>query len=130
MMFRTPELFLGCLLTVAVFSIGMLFSSPHPDPDTAWLTKDAAGFFAFVLVIVGGAQALLSLPDREPRDRRADDQSMTAALFSTLSSSNSRRATRQSAFGTPARAANEITRLRIRTRFDVELKFIIGAGLR
>jgi hypothetical protein len=74
--FRVPELFLGCFLTVAVFAAGMLFvrwpyaSNPaqavkqqeaseqgskaqRPDSEltgSTWLTKDAAGFFAFVLV--------------------------------------------------------------------------------
>jgi hypothetical protein len=85
MRFRTPEIFLGCLLTVAVFSIGILFSSPYPVQTTrqptqqtteakgsntpqphdeggwAWITKDAAGFFTFLLVIVGGFQAYLFL---------------------------------------------------------------------
>lgn len=86
MRFRTPEIFLGCLLTVAVFSIGVLFSSQYPqqsaqapahqeaasnsnaakNPDaeltgSTWLTKDAAGFFTFALVIVGGLQAILFL---------------------------------------------------------------------
>ena len=81
--FRTPELFLGCFLTVAVFAAGMLFirqeqpTSPTqqvtaaktyeqgeqakaPDSDlmgSTWLTKDAAGFFTFILVCVGGIQA-------------------------------------------------------------------------
>jgi hypothetical protein len=51
---RIPEFFLGCLLTVAVFAIGILFSS-----EGGWLTKDAAGFFTFALVIVGALQAAL-----------------------------------------------------------------------
>jgi hypothetical protein len=81
--FRTSEIFLGCFLTVAVFAAGMLFirqeqptsptqqvSSTKPAdqtdqakaPDTdltgsTWLTKDAAGFFTFALVWVGGIQA-------------------------------------------------------------------------
>jgi hypothetical protein len=54
MKFRPPELVLGCLLTVAIFSVGMLFS-----PQISWLTKDAGGFFTFALVIVGLLQALL-----------------------------------------------------------------------
>lgn len=83
--FRVPELFLGCLLTVAVFAIGMLFegqkqpASPTqttsnqeaasarqktqgPDAEltgSTWLTKDAAGFFTFGLVWVGLGQAVL-----------------------------------------------------------------------
>jgi hypothetical protein len=56
MKFQPPEFILGCLLTVAVFSIAMLFS-----PQISWLTKDAGGFFTFVLVIVGSLQALLFL---------------------------------------------------------------------
>jgi hypothetical protein len=86
MRFRTPELFLGALLTVAVFSVGILFSSrfPHtatqsatqheiiadsdsakkPDVDLgwgAWLWKDASGFFTFGLVLIGVSQAILFL---------------------------------------------------------------------
>jgi hypothetical protein len=83
--FRVPEIFLGCILTVAVFATGMLFerakqtSSPtqsvshreaatesqnaqSPDAEltgSAWLTKDAGGFFTFGLVIVGIGQAVL-----------------------------------------------------------------------
>jgi len=59
MSLRIPELFLGCLLTVAVFTIGMLFSSPAQLGEGNWLTKDAAGFFTFALVIVGVLQAAL-----------------------------------------------------------------------
>jgi hypothetical protein len=74
MKFRTPEIFLGAFLAVAIFAMGVLFASsqrpssaPHqseqskaPDSDltgSTWLTKDAAGFFTFVLVCVGGVQA-------------------------------------------------------------------------
>lgn len=83
--FRTPELFLGCFLTVAVFAAGMLFVQwpyPHqpayqisapaaqaeskekqaesnPAGWSDWLLKDAAGFFTFGLVAVGVGQALL-----------------------------------------------------------------------
>ncbi|RXH19513.1 hypothetical protein [Bradyrhizobium guangzhouense] len=83
--FRVPEFFLGCFLTVAVFAAGMLFegdqhssrplqaiekheasgqSSKPETPDTellgsTWLTKDAAGFFTFGLVVVGVGQAIL-----------------------------------------------------------------------
>jgi hypothetical protein len=55
MRFRIPELFLGCLFTVAVFSVGMLLT------QGTWLTKDAGGFFTFALVIVGVLQAALFL---------------------------------------------------------------------
>lgn len=83
--FRVPEILLGCLLTIAVFAAGMLFGeSKQPFdpaqviekhvnstersnaarpaaelPGTSWLTKDAAGFFTFCLVVVGLGQALL-----------------------------------------------------------------------
>lgn len=82
MRFRTIELFLGAFLTIAIFSVGMLFSSSYaPQPaqqvsttksneqnerpknsdseltGSTWLTKDAAGFFAFVTAIIGAAQA-------------------------------------------------------------------------
>jgi hypothetical protein len=82
--FRPPEIFLGCFLTIAVFAMGMLFvssgyapqsaqnistpkapnqseQSKSPDSDligSTWLTKDASGFFTFVLVVVGSLQAL------------------------------------------------------------------------
>lgn len=83
--FRVPDIFLGCFLTIAVFAAGMLFkrdeqpSSPaqaveehetsgerskpeSPDSEltgSTWLTKDAAGFFTFGLMVVGIGQALL-----------------------------------------------------------------------
>lgn len=83
--FRTPELFLGCFLTVAVFATGMLFvnrqqpaptaqsvkqqetpgqghKTENPDAEltgSTWLTKDAGGFFTFGLVAVGIGQAIL-----------------------------------------------------------------------
>jgi hypothetical protein len=75
-----PEIILGVFLTVAIFAMGMLFASSQkpstptqqvsstksadqaktPDADltgSTWLTKDAAGFFTFALVWVGGIQA-------------------------------------------------------------------------
>jgi hypothetical protein len=56
MRFQSSELILGCLLTFAAFSVGMtLFSG------TTWLTKDAAGFFTFILAIVAALQAALFL---------------------------------------------------------------------
>ncbi|MGJ5006993.1 hypothetical protein ACQR05_04440 [Bradyrhizobium oligotrophicum] len=81
--FRTHELFLGVFLSVAVFAMGFVVASsqqPSHSRDqstdaraaeqsqqaksqdselsgSTWLTKDAAGFFTFVLVIVGGIQA-------------------------------------------------------------------------
>jgi hypothetical protein len=66
MKFRIPELLLGCLLTVAVFAIGMLFASSGHAPQSAgeaigstWLTKDAAGFFGGLQFLVLGIQAVL-----------------------------------------------------------------------
>ena len=86
MRFRTTELFLGAFLSVSIFALGMLFASSWPDakqaaqtiatqspdkhgektktPDeeligSTWLTKDAAGFFAFMLFVVGVGQAFL-----------------------------------------------------------------------
>jgi hypothetical protein len=84
MRFRTTELLFGMLLAVAIFAMGMLFvssgyapqttqnisapkaanqgeQSKPPDSDltgSTWLTKDASGFFTFVLVVVGSLQAL------------------------------------------------------------------------
>jgi Na+-transporting methylmalonyl-CoA/oxaloacetate decarboxylase gamma subunit len=86
MRFRVPEIFLGAFLAVAVFAMGILFASSWPDskqtaqaitsqqtekhsekaktPDdeligSTWLTKDAAGFFTFWLVVVGVGQVIL-----------------------------------------------------------------------
>jgi hypothetical protein len=60
---RFPDVLIGCLLTVAVFALGMLFASPAAHHDeligSTWLTKDASGFFTFALAIVGVLQALL-----------------------------------------------------------------------
>jgi hypothetical protein len=85
MKFRVPELFLGVLLAVAVFIMGMMFSRAQqpvfligqseqsvklsqPAGEfnrsgslTDWFTKDASGFFTFVLAIVGASQAVLFL---------------------------------------------------------------------
>lgn len=79
--FRVPEIFLGCFLTVAVLATGILFQpfrsaqtvekqetarqrhkAESPDAEltgSTWLTKDAAGFFTFWLVVVGFGQAIL-----------------------------------------------------------------------
>jgi hypothetical protein len=65
--FRVPEILLGCLLTVAVFAMGMLFGLRAPAgtdaeaPGYPWLIKDAAGFFTFCVVIVAIVQAWLFL---------------------------------------------------------------------
>jgi hypothetical protein len=108
--FRTPELFLGCLLTIAVFASGMLFvhwpypqqegqqatqqgvahqgsNTQSPDPDLAgstWLTKDAAGFFTFVLVVVGGFQALMFLVQLRYM-RKGMEDATTAAKAAKIS---------------------------------------------
>jgi hypothetical protein len=59
--FKIPEILLGCLLTVAVFAIGVAFglrtTADAGAGGTSWLVKDAAGFFTFVLVIVAAIQA-------------------------------------------------------------------------
>jgi hypothetical protein len=80
--FRTPELFLGAFLTIAVFAMGMLFeASNNPYPPTSavsnktteqkptdtkeqeglwdWLTHDAAGFFTLFLFLAAGGQIYL-----------------------------------------------------------------------
>jgi hypothetical protein len=84
MRLRNTELLFGMFLAIAIFTIGMLFpsqssgqaaqkpaqqesadrsaSAPNAEPTgMAWLTKDAAGFFTFILVIVGSLQAILFL---------------------------------------------------------------------
>ena len=62
MKFRLPELILGCLLTVAVFAMGMVFASSGRLVDAIgpnWLTKDAGGFFAGLQFVVAAVQAVL-----------------------------------------------------------------------
>jgi hypothetical protein len=59
--FRIPEIIIGVLLTIAVFAIGAIFGlaghvSLIPPFDQNWLTRDAAGFFTALLVLVGVAQ--------------------------------------------------------------------------
>ena len=101
--FRTPELFLGCFLTIAVFAAGMLFVRPYANQPTyqvgaaapqseskekqsegdpsgwwSWLSKDAAGFFTFGLVVVGIGQALLFFIQLRFM-RRGMDDAKTAA---------------------------------------------------
>jgi hypothetical protein len=85
MKFRPPELVLGCLLTVAVFSVGLLFSS-----RISWLTNEAGGFFTFVLAIIASVQALLffvqlqlireSLTPAEKAARAAQDAAAAAKV--------------------------------------------------
>lgn len=78
--FRTPELFLGCFLTVAIFATGMLFANwPQPqqvtqaqsadkpassyaqkeDPKTFWqkVAADPVATFTLCLVVIAAAQA-------------------------------------------------------------------------
>ena len=83
--FKIPDLLLGCLLTVAIFATGALFAwrpeatnargdiaeqnatkkgdgTKSPDSELVgptWLTKDAAGFFAFISALVVGGQAVM-----------------------------------------------------------------------
>lgn len=56
-----PELFIGALLTIAIFLVGLVSTGEVVSalPKGSWLTKDAAGFFTFLLVVIGGAQLLL-----------------------------------------------------------------------
>ncbi|MDR3484150.1 MAG: hypothetical protein P4M05_04470 [Bradyrhizobium sp.] len=109
MRFQVPELFLGCFLTVAVFAMGTLFarqeqtaspaqpqsrqettaeSSKTQNPDTEltgsmWLTKDAAGFFTFALVIVGIGQAVLFFVQLRYMRTGMDDATMAARAAQT-----------------------------------------------
>lgn len=102
--FRVPEIFLGCFLTVAVFAAGMLFErskqssrpaqsiskqetasegskAQNPDADltgSTWLTKDAAGFFTFGLVIIGIGQAILFWFQLRYMRQGMDDATMAA----------------------------------------------------
>jgi len=81
--FQVPEIVIGVLLTVAIFAMVALFESSQKPASTTnqittaksenkientkspyyefagwtWLTRDAAGFFTFLLVFVGGIQA-------------------------------------------------------------------------
>jgi hypothetical protein len=68
--FRVPEIFLGCFLTVAVLAVGMTLNRQQaPQPlhknleteltGSTWLTKDAAGFFAFISALIVGGQAVM-----------------------------------------------------------------------
>jgi hypothetical protein len=62
MKFRLPEIILGCLLTVAIFAMGMMFASSGRTVEAIgpnWLTKDASGFFAGLQAIVAAIQAVL-----------------------------------------------------------------------
>ncbi|SHN69120.1 hypothetical protein [Bradyrhizobium erythrophlei] len=106
--FRVPEIFLGCFLTIAVFSMGMIFERgrqpPNPNqsipkheassdsqksqsPDaeltgSTWLTKDASGFFTFGLVLVGGVQVLMFFIQLKYMRRGMDDATVAARASS------------------------------------------------
>jgi hypothetical protein len=79
---RIPEIFLGAMITIAVFAMGMAVQSSRPAPTQVtqvaaaegadqhaaegkkderegsyWINKDAAGFFTFLLFVVGILQA-------------------------------------------------------------------------
>jgi hypothetical protein len=59
---RIPEVFVGALLTVAVFAMGLTVASQTTSGSFwGWLTHDASGFFTSLLFIVGGAQLWLFL---------------------------------------------------------------------
>jgi hypothetical protein len=102
--FRVPDIFLGCLLTIAVFAAGVVFSwneqsanpkqtvekqetrgerskTESPDAEltgSTWLTKDAAGFFTFLLVAVGFGQAGLFFIQLRYMRKGMDDATMVA----------------------------------------------------
>jgi formate/nitrite transporter FocA (FNT family) len=63
--FQIPEIILGSLLTVAIFTIGVIFglrTTARADAEVtgfSWLMKDAAGFFTFGLVLVTAIQATM-----------------------------------------------------------------------
>jgi hypothetical protein len=63
--FQIPEIILGSLLTVAIFTIGVIFglrTTASADAEVtgfSWLMKDAAGFFTFGLVLVTAIQATM-----------------------------------------------------------------------
>ncbi|MBP1064862.1 hypothetical protein JOE51_006329 [Bradyrhizobium japonicum] len=94
-----PEIFLGCFLTVTVFAVGMSVSRQSSDPKespteaskishskspdveltgSTWLTKDAAGFFTFGLVVVGVLQAALFFVQLRFMRKGMDDATMAA----------------------------------------------------
>jgi hypothetical protein len=89
--FRTPELLLGALLTLAIFALGMLFhaqiaSSATKDSDLTgwvWLTKDASGFFAMCAVFVAGLQAILFVVQLRYMGRTLQDTAKAAATAQT-----------------------------------------------
>lgn len=102
--FRVSEIFLGSALTIAVFAIGMLFArtpiaypvepsvqmgtikeradtKPFEDGLTGatWLTKDAAGFFAFLAALIGLGQAVLFYTQLRLMRAGMDDATAAAA---------------------------------------------------
>lgn len=101
--FRIPDVLIGVLLAVAIFALGAssgLLTMPkddpprsasvvaqdqHPEPNgRTWLTKDAAGFFAFVAAAIAALQAYLFLRqlrlmnDSLKDSRRAADAAASA----------------------------------------------------
>jgi hypothetical protein len=96
MRFRTPELFLGAFLAVAIFAMGMLFASSRllPSPNATprqtvevqslWVPTDSVGLYTLVLaaftallVVVSGIQGYFLL--------RADKTARIAANAAQLS---------------------------------------------
>jgi hypothetical protein len=83
MRFRVPELFPGCLLTVAIFSMGILFASPfqpesykqtaateqhstdkktenNENAQSLWVPVDSVGLYTLVLAVFTGLLTLVS----------------------------------------------------------------------
>lgn len=56
-----PELILGMLLTIAVLAMGFMFAGQvsFRFPEQVWLTRDASGFFTFLLFVVAVFQLCL-----------------------------------------------------------------------
>jgi hypothetical protein len=108
--FRFPELFLGMLLAVALFALGVVFESSRHQPSQEipsaegkeknnsesewsklgnWLFNDATGIFTLGLVIVGGVQIAVFL-----RQLRLIRESLTPAkdaAFAARDSANAQR---------------------------------------
>src|SRR4051812_7499080 len=94
-----PEIFLGALLAVAVFGMGMTYQSSrhqpaqtqanqhaaqqaaqhHPDGTLwGWLTHDATGFFTLLLFVAVGIQAGLFIWQLKLIARGAEDAKTAA----------------------------------------------------
>jgi hypothetical protein len=85
MRFRTPEIFLGAFLAVAIFAMGMLFSASshylpsgeqhteanqqsatksedkNREPQSLWVPTDSVGLYTLVLCVFTGVLALVSI---------------------------------------------------------------------